>query len=82
MACFKPVLGNIFSYATTLYCISKVISACMAEFGTTNKQTAESKETADLTKNYNFSYHVTLYCVSKAISATIHKSSPEEEEEQ
>ena len=46
------------------------------------KQTAESKQTADLTKNHNFSYQATLYCVSKSISATIHKSSPEEEEEE
>ena len=47
-----------------------------------NKQTAESKQTADLAKNHNFSFLTTLYCISKAISATIHKSSPEEEEEE
>ena len=34
-----------------------------------NKQTAESKELADITENHNFSYQATLYCSNKVISA-------------
>ena len=39
------------SYQTSLYCVSESISASMAQ----SKQSAESKQTADMIKNHNFS---------------------------
>ena len=55
-----------FSYPTSLYCVSESISASMAK----SKQSAKSKQTADLFKNHNFSYPTTLYSKVEAISAS------------
>ena len=38
-----------------------------------SKQSAESKQTADIIKNYHLSFLTTLYCFSKAVSACFRK---------
>ena len=39
-----------------------------------SKQSAESKQTADVIKIHKFSYTTSLYCVSESISASMAKS--------
>ena len=51
-----------------LYCISKVQSVSMAQFGTKVNKQLKLNKTADLPKNHNFLYLTTLYCVIRAIS--------------
>ena len=54
-----------------MYFISEAISQSIAK----GKQSAESKQTADVIKNSNFLNLTSLHCISGAISQTSHLSS-------
>ena len=55
---------------STLYFISEAVSQSVAK----SKQSAESKQTADVIKNSNFLNLTTLHCISGAISQSLSTS--------